>query len=262
MQRRPQPSEAERERSPTKPVRSSPRAEDRKRTQPVRVLLISDLLLIRAALRSLLEASAITVFEASTCEDAVPVARHERPDVTLLDLDLRPPGFAGFTDLASILDPNRIIALARRRRLHVRPPAVEPGTVGIVLKDESPDVLIAAIEKVHAGEVWPDRIQPAGDVRRVSERRRTGSDDVEGAKIATLTRREHEIIRLVGEGLKSKAIAHRLFISEATVHNHLTSILAKLGVSDSFELVVYAFKHGLVRHPDAPPGEPPGKPSP
>jgi len=76
-------------------------------------------------------------------------------------------------------------------------------------------------------------------------------EDNEVAKMATLTSREHEIIALVGEGLKNGAIAQRLFVSEATVRNHLTSILSKLGLSDRFELAVYAFRQGLVQYPEA-----------
>ena len=79
--------------------------------------------------------------------------------------------------------------------------------------------------------------------------RRRRAEDVEGAKIDALTKREHEVIALVGEGLKNAAIAERLFISEATVRNHLTSIFDKLDLSDRFELAVYAFRHGLVQPP-------------
>jgi DNA-binding NarL/FixJ family response regulator len=79
--------------------------------------------------------------------------------------------------------------------------------------------------------------------------RRRQSQDVEATKIATLTGGERQIIGLVAEGLKNAAIAERLFISEATVRNHLTSILDKLGLSDRFELAVYAFRRSLVRYP-------------
>ena len=71
----------------------------------------------------------------------------------------------------------------------------------------------------------------------------------EAGHIATLTEREREAIALVGEGLKNKQIAERMFISETTVSHHLTSIFAKLGVSDRLELVVYAYTHGLAKLP-------------
>jgi DNA-binding CsgD family transcriptional regulator len=71
-------------------------------------------------------------------------------------------------------------------------------------------------------------------------------DEPEAPKIRSLTKREREIVLLIGEGLRNVAIANQLFISEATVRNHLTSILSKLELSDRFELAVYAFRHGLV----------------
>jgi two-component system, NarL family, nitrate/nitrite response regulator NarL len=70
-------------------------------------------------------------------------------------------------------------------------------------------------------------------------------DDPEAAKIAMITKREHEIITLIGEGLQNKLIASRLSISETTVRHHLTSIFDKLGVANRLELIVYAYRHGL-----------------
>jgi len=71
--------------------------------------------------------------------------------------------------------------------------------------------------------------------------------DPEQSKIASLTARESEIIALIGEGLRNKAIAERLYISEKTVRHHLTSIFNKLEVSDRLELIIYAFEHDLAK---------------
>ncbi|PYV86368.1 MAG: hypothetical protein DMG05_19940 [Acidobacteria bacterium] len=67
--------------------------------------------------------------------------------------------------------------------------------------------------------------------------------------MATLTKREREVITLVGEGIKNKQIANRLFISEITVRHHLTSIFSKLNLSDRFDLIIYAYRHGLANPP-------------
>src|ERR1051326_3179801 len=69
----------------------------------------------------------------------------------------------------------------------------------------------------------------------------TKQPDIDAARIATLTQREREVVALIGEGLKNKQIAVRLFVSETTVQHHLSSIFAKLGVSDRLELVIYAY---------------------
>ena len=212
----------------------------------IRVLLISDLLLDRAGLlRVLEEESGFTlVGEAGTSDDAVDLVVRERPDVILIDLDLRNDAFNCVTRIIAGAPDSRVIALSDRSRAADHHVLIELGATGLVLKNERPEILIKAIKKVHSGEVWLDRTITARVLAKIAQRRHT--HDAEADKIASLTRREHEIIALVGEGLKNGAIAERLFVSEATIRNHLTSILAKIGVVNRFELAVYAFRHGLV----------------
>jgi DNA-binding NarL/FixJ family response regulator len=139
---------------------------------------------------------------------------------------------AGLTRLlvfTSVTDP----------KVHRR--AFELGAFGVVLKDQNADTLLRAIRTLHAGEAWLERVQAANLLNAIRRRR-----DPEEIKIESLTKREHEVIKLVGHGYNSAAISSRLFISEATVRNHLTSILGKLGLSNRFELAVYAFRHRLV----------------
>ena len=226
--------------------------------QPIRVLFISDLLLVRAGLGHLLKASGIVVVgEATTCGEAVDLARSESPDIILLDLDSRSDAFTCVRDLISASEGSRVIALSDPARAADHPALVELGAVGMVMKHERPEILIKAIQKVHAGELWLHRADTARVLSRMTRRRHT--EDLEASKIAALTKREHDIIALVGEGLKNAPIALRLFISEATARNHLTSILDKLDLSDRFELAVYAFRHGLVRYPNSQPPKPPTK---
>ena len=120
--------------------------------------------------------------------------------------------------------------------------------MGLVLKEQAADVLLRAIEKVHAGEVWLERTMVADVLNHLTRRSPAplGSDE---NKIATLTAREHEIIALLGEGLKNSQIAKRLFVSETTIRHHLTSIFNKLGVHDRLQLVIYAYRHSLVAIP-------------
>ncbi len=218
--------------------------------QRIRVLLISDLLLQRAGLLHILDASGMAlVGEQATCEEALRVATSERPDVIVVDLHLRSEAFRCIDEILSAVPSSRVIVLSDRSKAADHPALVELGATGLVLKNEPPETLIKAIRKVHDGEVWLDRRNTAAVISRMVRRRH--EEDHEVAKMATLTSREHEIIALVGEGLKNGAIAQRLFVSEATVRNHLTSILSKLGLSDRFELAVYAFRQGLVQYPEA-----------
>lgn len=218
---------------------------------PIRVLIVSDLLLGRAGLHYVLrEAPGIAlVGEVATCEDGIDLAARERPNVILIDVDLRSDAFRYVGQIVAAAPDSRVIALTDRTHAADHQALIELGVTGLVLKNEGPEVLIKAIRKVHGGEVWLDRTITARVLTGAARRRHVR--DIEAEKIASLTRREHEIIALVGEGLKNAAIADRLFVSEATVRNHLTSILSKLDLSDRFELAVYAFRHGLVRYPDA-----------
>jgi DNA-binding NarL/FixJ family response regulator len=127
--------------------------------------------------------------------------------------------------------------------------AIRHGALGLVFKEKAVETLLQAITKVRAGEVWlePTMIaQVLGDLTRPQLSPQTSA---EATKIARLTEREREVITLVGEGLRNKHIAERLYISEATVRHHLTAIFAKLDISDRFELAIYAYQHGLAKPP-------------
>jgi DNA-binding NarL/FixJ family response regulator len=116
--------------------------------------------------------------------------------------------------------------------------------MGVVLKEKCVQDLISAIKQISVGQVWLDPAVMTGLVAEVQHKR-----DPETEKIDALTAREREIVNLVCEGLKNKEIADRLSISEATVRNHLTSVLNKLELSDRFELALYFYRHGLARPP-------------
>ena len=118
--------------------------------------------------------------------------------------------------------------------------------MGLVLKEQGAEVLIAAIEKVHSGEAWLARSRTASVLSGVS---RSSPNNEEALKIESLTKREREIIALTAQGFKRSQIAEKLFISDSTVRNHLTSILSKLELSDRFEVVFYAYRHGLSKPP-------------
>ena len=129
--------------------------------------------------------------------------------------------------------------------------ALQLGAMGLVLKKESEDVLLKAIRKVHEGELWLNQAL----VMRIFEQAPAAAipkgPDSAAAKIATLTAREVEVISLIREGLKNKQIAERLFISEATVHHHLTAIYDKLGISGRVKLLLFAQQHRLAEQPSS-----------
>ena len=202
---------------------------------------------VRAGLRLLLEHhdGLEIVGESGSASEAIALGERHPSDVVLVDPDSEEVSLGAVTALLAACD-SRILVFtsATESRVHTR--AIELGAAGVVSKDQPAAVVARAIQKVHAGELWLDRVSTAAVLSRVIRRER----DPEVQKIDSLTKREREIVALVGEGLRNTAIAERLFISEATVRNHLTSILSKLELADRFDLAVYAFRHGLNRSPD------------
>lgn len=219
--------------------------------QPIRVLLIEDHAVVRAGLRLLLNSRpGITVIgEAANHADALALVIREQPDIILLDLDLGAErGLELLPRLLAMDNHARVLVLTGVRNVEEHRWAIRHGAMGLVLKQQAPDVLLKAIEKVYAGEIWLDRTMLASVLNEIAlgEHGYVNSD---ASRIATLTDRERDVIALVGEGLKNKQIGDRLSISETTVRHHLTSIFAKLGVESRLEMMIFAHRHGLTAWP-------------
>jgi len=219
--------------------------------KPMRIAIVEDHTLAREGLRMLIESQADMEIaaEAGTVEEALAAVRGgEKPDVVLLDLDLG--GINIVERIPEILEASedtRVLVLTgiRDPELHLR--ALRLGALGLVLKDQAGQTVLKAIRKVHAGEAWIDRSMTANllvDVSTAEAKRAR-----EAAKIATLSHREREIVAVLCEGLSNRQIAEKLFISESTVRNHMTSILSKLELLDRFELAIYCFRHGVAKMP-------------
>ncbi len=215
----------------------------------IRIVLVDADPIVRAGLRMLIGSvrGFAVVGEAGYKDEAITVSAREQPDIILLDLDLGGRNsLEFFGELALAAKGARILVLTAVNDPEMHRRAVLLGSAGVVLKRHASEALLRAIERVSQGEVWLDQAMIAG---LLSAANKTGDEDA--VRIATLTKREREIILLIGEGLRNKKIADRLFVSETTVRHHLTSIFSKLGVSSRLDLVVYAYRHGLVSSPAA-----------
>jgi DNA-binding NarL/FixJ family response regulator len=236
---------AERARSPVYPEPALKAPSGHVAAQPIHVLIVGDQAMVRAGLAVLLSGYGMQVSECTMAELRAMVTRW-CPDVTvvlsrenpLTTLALLPQGLDICRDTA-------ILLLSGEHDPQVDRQAVALGVRGVLTFDQPPMLLAKAIEKVHEGELWLERSRATGLMRSVPT---SGSGDL-GARIASLTRRELEIVHLVGQGLRNHEIAGRLFISQATVRNHLTSVLGKLDLCDRFDLAVFAFRNRLVRFP-------------
>lgn len=213
--------------------------------KPIRVLLVDDHALVREMLRSLIEdqPEMAVVGEAQTGSEALALAEIEQPDIILLDLELiGESGLDCLPGLLALKKKPRILVLTGGRDPEEHRQAIYLGAMGFLLKDETSEVLIKAITKVHEGEAWLDRSMTASVLKEFTRARK---EDPDAAKISALTDREREVIALIAEAAGTKQIADRLFISEKTVRNHLASIFSKLELSDRLELAIYAGRHGL-----------------
>jgi len=215
-------------------------------------MVLSDLPITRAALRLLLQSHdhLRVIAEAAVSAQALDLNGHERPDIVLLDCD---PESESALELLPELSNGapawQLILLtdSSDRDFHQR--AIQIGARGLVSKDKTPEILFKAIERVNAGEVWFERVTMANALGAMSRMNGAPEPDPEVVRIATLSKREREVVVLIGEGLKNKQIADRLFISDTTVQHHLSSIFGKLGVADRLELVIYAYRQSLVKLP-------------
>jgi DNA-binding NarL/FixJ family response regulator len=217
-------------------------------TPSIRVLIVDDHAVVRAGLRMLLcnHLEIEVVGEAANGASALTEVSRVHPNLIVLDLDLGEEDILDcLTRLRATAPDARILLLTGVRDPELHRQAVRLGAMGLVLKDKAPEVLLRAIERVHAGEVWIERTLLASVLGQMTR----GPQPVnpEAGKIALLTEREREVIGLIGEGLRNRQIAERLFIAEVTVRHHLTSIYDKLGVRDRLELVIYAYRHGLIK---------------
>jgi DNA-binding NarL/FixJ family response regulator len=219
---------------------------------PIRVLLLDQHTIVREGVRLLLESQCgvAVVGEAGDSQTAIMLADEQKPDIVLLELNLDGELNAEvIADLLQVAPMARIILLTGIEETPILQLAVQMGAMGVVAKSQSSGILVKAIQKVHAGEVWIDRIMMANVLTTLTRSRFGEQAHPEAARIAALSDRERQVITLIGEGLKNREIASRLSISEVTVRHHLTSIYNKLGVADRLELTIYAYRNGLAALP-------------
>jgi DNA-binding NarL/FixJ family response regulator len=136
----------------------------------------------------------------------------------------------------------RIIVLTGNPDSEMCSRAIQRGVLGVVSKQQAPDVLFNAIERVHAGEIWLNRTKIAGVLGTLRAAR--GRRDADGPK--GLLPRERQVIALVGQGLRNTEIASSILASESTVRNTLGSIFKKLGIPSRAHLMRYAIQQGFV----------------
>jgi DNA-binding NarL/FixJ family response regulator len=215
----------------------------------IRVLIADDQALVRGGLRAILDAQQDleVVGEADDGDAAVELAAELKPDVVVMDIRMpRLDGIEATRRLALRGVEASVLVLTTFDLDEYVYKALRAGAAGFMLKDAPPQRLADAVRTVASGETL---LAPA-ITRRLVER--YAAEPAPDAKaFAELTPREVDVVRLVARGLSNAEIGGELFLSEATVKTHLTSILRKVSLRDRTQLVVLAYERGLVRPGDA-----------
>ncbi len=212
------------------------------------LVIADDQGMVRAGFRSLLEAEPDleVVGDAANGEEAVEVVRRLRPDVVLMDI--RMPVLDGIAATRRLVDEQpatKVLVLTTFDLDEYVFEALRAGASGFLLKDAPAEELASAIRVVAAGE----SLLAPGVTRRVIDafvRRSPEPRPARDSRLASLTRREVEVLGLLARGLSNIDIAKRLFVSEATTKTHVSNVLSKLGLRDRVQAVIFAYETGVV----------------
>lgn len=209
----------------------------------IRVLLVDDHDIVRVGLNTFLSGfdDIEVAGEAANGREAVEQAKVLAPDIVLMDMMMSV--MDGIEAIRAMRDndlPGRVIALTSFATDDKIFPAIKAGAMGYLLKDSSPDDLLEAIRKVHQGEPFL-----APDIARKVLTEIAQPQKPQKPTPDPLTRREVDTLRLVAQGKSNKAIAEELYVSEATVRTHMTSILSKLHLANRVQATLYALREGL-----------------
>jgi DNA-binding NarL/FixJ family response regulator len=222
---------------------------DQQASAPIRIVLVDDQELVRTGFRMVLEAQPDmhVVGEAADGLAAIDLAARLHADVMVMDARMpRLDGVEATRRIRLAGERPRVLMLTTFDLDEYAFAALKAGASGFLLKDVPPDELLFAIRAVHSG----DSVVAPSTTRRLIDQFAAllpGATPEAPAELADLTDREREVLLQVAQGCSNHEIAQHLFVSEATVKTHVGRVLAKLGLRDRVQAVVYAYEHGLVR---------------
>ncbi|GAA2323731.1 MULTISPECIES: response regulator [Streptomyces] len=219
----------------------------------IKVIIVDDQAMVRAGFAALLAAQSDidVVGEAPDGREGVEVSRRAHPDVVLMDV--RMPEMDGLEAARQLLDPPR--GVTHRPKVLMLTTfdvddyvyeALRAGASGFLLKDAPPADLISAVRVVAAGEAL---LAPSVTRRLIADfarQRPAPRRDGPALRRSGLTPRETEVLELIARGLSNQEIAESLVLAEQTVKTHIGRVLAKLGLRDRAQAVIFAYESGLV----------------
>ena len=212
----------------------------------IQVVLADDHRMLREPLRLLLErgGECEVVGEAASGEEAVALTAKLHPQVTILDIGM--PGMGGIAAahrIAKSSPATKMLILSQYDdEEYVIETLTEAGAAGYLLKTDAPEELLNAVRAVHAGKSY---LSPS--ITPILVSRITRPQTAKRSNKSTLTRREREVLKLIGDGATSKDIALKLDISPKTAQVHRDNLKQKLNLRSTAEMVRYAIKHKIVK---------------
>jgi DNA-binding NarL/FixJ family response regulator len=218
-----------------------------------KVVIISSNTFVRLGLRRTLEghAGAVVVGECAWGASARRLVEEAQPDLIVKDLEVDLNQAEVLTELRQAAPLARIVVLTGwGEREHGREVMEAAGDIIIMMKCQPPSLLLALIDHVVQSRLGAPgrrlRSSPLDvDELREKEDRHEPTVAVANPTVSSLTKRERDLVALVGEGLSNRDISERLCISDTTVRHHLTAIFDKVGVSSRQKLLVFAYRNGL-----------------
>lgn len=220
------------------------------------VLLVDDQALLRAGFAMVIDSQPDlrVVAEAGDGHEALTAVRSHRPDVVLMDIRMpHMDGIEATREITALADDGRIgdvhvIVLTTFDTDEYAVEALRAGAAGFLLKDVQPEVLLDSIRTVMRGGavIAPSTTKRLLDATLLDAGSARSASPDQQARLDSLTEREREILLEMATGDSNTRIAERLYVSEATVKTHVGRVLAKLGVRDRVQAVVFAYESGLV----------------